>query len=106
MSSVKIEYYLYGRTLVAAYKKAGRLGAYSLTPKADQFQMDPQMLSTIDFDRSGLVQRISRTTFKQLARKQGVRELPLELRSPKELRFARTTKSQIKKTILPTVSTN
>ena len=96
MSSVKIEYYRYGKTIVAAYKKAGRLGAYSLAPKAEQFQVDPQMLSTIDFDRSGLAQKISRTVFRQIARERGVQELPLELRAVKP------TKPRVRKTVLPT----
>lgn len=100
MSSVKIEYYRYGKTIVAAYKKAGRLGAYSLSPKAEQFQADPQMLSTIDFDRSGLAQRISRTAFKQIARERGVQELPPELRSVK------TIKSRAKKTNVPAGAAN
>jgi hypothetical protein len=84
MSTIKTEFYRYGNTIVASYRKAGRLGAYSLPPSAQQFEPGLQILAMIDFDRNGLAEKITRQGFIQIARERGIKELPLEIMPAKK----------------------
>jgi hypothetical protein len=84
MSTIKTEFYRYGNTIVASYRKAGRLGAYSLPPSAQQFEPGLQILAMIDFDRNGLAEKITCQGFIQIARERGIKELPLEIMPAKK----------------------
>lgn len=95
MTAIKTEFYRYGNTIVASYRTAGRLGAYSLAPTAKEFEPGLQMLDMIDFDRSGLAKTISRKDFMEVAKARAI-ELPVELKPHKRAKAVKPKKGQTK----------
>ncbi len=99
MTAIKTEFYRYGKTIVASYRTAGRLGAYSLAPSAKEFEPGLQMLAMIDFDRSGLAETITRKDFMEVARARAI-ELPIELKPHKRAKSVKSKKGQTKLRII------
>lgn len=83
LKTTKIEFYSYGNTIVVSVRDKGRLGVYSLALSGQAFEQNLPILAEIQFDRSGLAERITRKDFIKRARERGVRELPVDIESGK-----------------------
>lgn len=95
MTAIKTEFYRYGKTIVASYRTAGRLGAYNLPPSAKEFEPGLRMLAMIDFDRSRLAETITRKDFMEIAKARPA-ELPVELKPRQRAKAAKPKKGQTK----------